>query len=76
MKLLTPFLIIGTGLLMTACSAPNEYNTYDVNKKPSSYSLKNYKFWGSNDTEDNISVQNEEDMYAPIDVQPEQGRVH
>ena len=58
-------------VLLSACSSPFEYNTYEVDKKPSSYGKDSWTFRGDNDDqEEKVMVNNsmEEDMSAPVDL--------
>ena len=62
--------------LLTACAAPNEYNTYEVNKPASSYQTKteeswkwsDMKFWGGEEDSMEEDMDMKEDMSEPMDI--------
>ncbi len=81
MTLKTLLLTGASAALLSACStsAPNEYNTYEVNKAPSSYQTKHkenwtweeWKFWEDAEDMDN---DDEETTSAPISITVPSGR--
>ena len=62
--------------LLGACSAPNEYSTYEPDHSVSSYNPKSWSMWKKNDAaEVEITEMSAADDTTPMDITPNSGRV-